>query len=86
MEPIVVKCPDCDWMRLGEYNGPDSKGALFTWADGLHQKERPACTYRFQKVAFKPMHEVKFSEALWEKLDRLSARTPDPYSEEDDDL
>jgi hypothetical protein len=83
MEPIVVKCPDCNWMRLAEYPGPDSKEAMFVWADGLHQKERPACAYRFQKIAIRPMHEVKFSDALWDKLDRLSAQNPESSSDDE---
>lgn len=35
---------------------------------------------------FTPMHEVKFTSALWEKLDKLSAQTPDPVVDEDDGL
>ena len=40
----------------------------------------------FAITVFTPMHEVKFSENLWAKLDQLSAQTPDPVADEDDDL
>jgi hypothetical protein len=49
-DSIVVKCSRCDWMRLGDYPGPNAKEALMAWADQLHRKERPGCSYRFVKV------------------------------------
>ena len=48
-EQIVVKCSYCDWMRLGDYLGPGLKEVLMVWADDLHRKERPGCSYRFVK-------------------------------------
>jgi hypothetical protein len=40
----------------------------------------------FSITVFTPMHSVKFNETLWAKLDQLSARTPDPVVDEDDEL
>jgi len=33
-----------------------------------------------------PMHEVKFTDKLWAKLDQLSAQNPESASDDDDNL
>ena len=53
--PTIIKCPECKWMRLEDYDGLRSKKAAFAWADKLHQKERPACGYKFRKYELKPI-------------------------------
>jgi len=52
----------------------------------LGQEKAPQDTkgIGFTVTLVTPMHEVKFNDALWDKLDRLSGRTPDPYVEDDD--
>lgn len=55
------------------------------WIELTETKER-RITARIGGLELKPMHEVKFSDQLYSKLDQLSAQNPESASDKDDDL
>jgi hypothetical protein len=52
MIPSVIKCKKCKWTKIADYGGFQSKSDAIMWADQLHQKENPDCSYRFKELKF----------------------------------
>ena len=49
----------------------------------LTEMENTHISVAMKGTTIEPMHEVKFDDAVWESLDRLSAQTPESDSDED---
>ena len=67
-----------------QYPRMPEQGHSWNLVQGTGQPDTKA--QGFSITVFTPMHGVKFSDSLWAKLDQMSARTPDPVMDEDDEL